>query len=97
MVPPDTTVIPQFDAMVPRPVSRATAVSVLLMALLATTVLHLTGIGGDFLCDDFVHIQWIAEADGKGDLLGWVIERFLSTNRVGQLCLSSCSVCLICA
>ena len=48
----------------------------LLAALAGTVILHLSNIGGDFLSDDFSHVGWIADAQGKGALLDWVMQRF---------------------
>lgn len=59
-----------------RPLSRPLLGAVLLAAFALCLGIHLHGIGGDFLSDDFVHAAWIAEAQGKGELLDWLVKRF---------------------
>ena len=46
-----------------------------LVALSVCLVAHLSGLGGSFLSDDFVHAKLIADAQGRGELSNWLIER----------------------
>ena len=38
--------------------------------------LHVVGLGGDFLSDDFSHLSVIAQNDARGTLGTWLVERF---------------------
>ena len=58
-----------------RPLSRSSVAALLVAAFAACLFIHLRGIGGDFLSDDFVHAAWIAEAQGKGELLDGLVKR----------------------
>ena len=51
---------------------------VLFSALAICVAIHLKAIGGDFLSDDFAHASWIADAQGKGELLEWLVTRLYS-------------------
>ncbi len=55
--------------------SRTTIAFLLFAALAICIAIHLRGIGGDFLSDDFGHASWIAEAQRKGELLDWLVSR----------------------
>ena len=57
------------------PVKRATISFLLLAACAVCAIIHLRGIGGDFLSDDFVHAGWIAAASDKGELFKWLVQR----------------------
>ena len=39
--------------------------------------LHVRGLGGDFLSDDFSHLSVLARNDAQGHLGAWLVERFL--------------------
>ena len=51
--------------------------SALALLLLAVLVLHVRGLGGDFLSDDFSHLGVVARNDAQGRLGAWLAERFL--------------------
>ena len=51
--------------------------SALALLILVVFALHLRGIGGDFLSDDFSHLSVVARNDEQGRLGAWVVERFL--------------------
>lgn len=57
------------------PVKRATISFLLFAACAVCAIIHLRGIGGDFLSDDFVHAGWIAAASDKGELFKWLVQR----------------------
>ncbi len=58
------------------PVKRSAITFLLLGACALCAIIHLRGIGGDFLSDDFAHAGWIAAASDKGELLWWLAQRF---------------------
>ena len=47
------------------------------MLILIVLALHLRGLGGDFLSDDFSHLGAIARNDAQGRLGAWLVERFV--------------------
>lgn len=49
----------------------------LALLILVVLALHLRGLGGDFLSDDFSHLGVIARNDEQGRLGAWLVERFL--------------------
>ena len=57
-------------------VGRPTLALLLFVGFGACLTLHLRGIGGDFLSDDFSHVAWISDAQTRGALLEWVLARF---------------------
>ena len=57
------------------PVGRSAITFLLLAACAVCAIIHLCGIGGDFLSDDFAHAGWIAAASDKGELLWWLVQR----------------------
>jgi hypothetical protein len=56
---------------------RGTAFALALL-LLVVLALHVVGLGGDFLSDDFSHLSVIAKNDAQGTLGDWLVERFLN-------------------
>jgi hypothetical protein len=46
------------------------------LSILVVLALHVVGLGGDFLSDDFSHLSVIAQNDARGTLGAWLVERF---------------------
>jgi len=50
-------------------------VFLLMVVLSVCLAAHLSGLGGSFLSDDFAHAKVIADAQARGELSNWLIER----------------------
>lgn len=56
--------------------SKSIAPLLLLLTVVVCLVIHLRSLGGSFLSDDFALTYWLGNADSKGLLFHWLLERF---------------------